>query len=106
MSILSTFSEMHPNKIIELCYTSIFLKNFAEDYGYYGKEFSFDKTRRSILRADIDGFMGHCFGISRENFSYILDTFTTLKTREEKAYNIYRTKEMCLESFDRLANFH
>jgi hypothetical protein len=62
-----------------------------------------DTGDRAQLRAEIDAYVAHLYGLSREDFAYILETFTVLRRNEEKAFGEYMSKRKCLEEFDRLA---
>ena len=57
---------------------------------------------RAQLRAEIDAHVAHLYGLSRDDFSYILDTFPVLKKKEEKAFGEFMSKRKCLEEYDRL----
>ena len=62
-----------------------------------------DTGDRAQLRAEIDAYVAHLYGISKDDFSYILDTFPVLKRKEEKAFGEFMSKRKCLEEYDRLA---
>ena len=61
-----------------------------------------DRGDRAQLRAEIDAYVAHLYGLSREDFSYILDTFPVLKRKEIAAFGEYMSKRKCLEEYDRL----
>ena len=63
-----------------------------------------DGTQRAQLRAEIDALVAYLYGLTRDEFSYILDTFPVLKRKEINAFGEYRTKRMCLEEYDRIGN--
>ena len=63
-----------------------------------------DTGDRAQLRAEIDAYVAHLYGLSRDDFAYILDTFPVLKKKEEKAFGEFMSKRKCLEEFDRIAN--
>ena len=63
-----------------------------------------DTGDRAQLRAEVDAFVAHLYGLSRDEFDYILDTFPVLKKKEEKAFGEFMSKRKCLEEFDRIAN--
>ncbi len=46
--------------------------------------------------------MAHLYGLSKEDFAYILDTFTVLKKKEEKVFGEFMSKRKCLEEYDRI----
>jgi hypothetical protein len=62
-----------------------------------------DTANRSQVRAEIDAYVAHLYGLSRDDFAYILDTFPVLKKKEKKAFGEFMSKRKCLEEYDRLA---
>ena len=62
-----------------------------------------DTGDRAQLRAEVDAYVAHLYGLSRDDFAYILDTFPVLKKKEEKAFGEFMSKRKCLEEYDRLA---
>jgi type I restriction-modification system DNA methylase subunit len=58
---------------------------------------------RAQIRAEIDAYVAHLYGLSRDDFAYILDTFPGLRRKEEKAFGEFLSKRKCLEEYDRLA---
>jgi len=62
-----------------------------------------DTGDRAQLRAEIDAYVAHLYGLSREDFSYILDTFPVLKRKEKAAFGEFMSKRKCLEEYDRIA---
>jgi hypothetical protein len=101
-------------RVLELTYTANDLKPWAEDLGYDGPPFRFDPERRSLLRAELDAFYAHLYGLTRDELRYILDpadvmgpdypseTFRVLKTNEMRQFGEYRTQRLVLEAWDRL----
>lgn len=101
-------------RILELTYTSCDLKSWAEDLGYDGPPFEFDPERRALLRAELDAYYAHLYGLSRDELRYILDpsdvmgpdypseTFRVLKKNEIRDFGEYRTRRLVLEAWDRL----
>jgi hypothetical protein len=63
---------IHP-RVLELTYTSHDLKPWAEDLGFDGLPFRFDLDRRALLRAELDAFYAHLYGLNRDELRYILD---------------------------------
>jgi hypothetical protein len=100
--------------VLELTYTSYSLRAWAEDLGYDGPPFRFDPERRALLRAEIDAFYAHLYGLTRDELRYILDpadvmgpdypseTFRVLKNNEIRQFGEYRTQRLVLEAWDRL----
>ena len=47
-------------------------------------------------------YVAHRYGLSRDDFAYILDTFPVLKKKEKKAFGEFMSKRKCLEEYDRI----
>ena len=89
---------------------------FARDLGYDGPPFPWDEDRRALLRAELDAWYAHAYGLTRDELRYILDpadvkgpdypseTFRVLKTNEIKRFGEYRTARLVLQAWDRLEN--
>ena len=70
--------------------------------------------RRALLRAELDAYYAHLYGLTRDELRYILDpadlmgpdypseTFRVLKKNELKEFGEYRTQRLVLEAWDRL----
>lgn len=101
-------------RCMELLYTSHDLEPFARDLGISGEPFRWDEERRALLRAELDAYYAHLYGLTRDELHYILDpedvfgkdfpgeTFRVLKENEIRKYGEYRTKRLVLEAWDRL----
>lgn len=101
-------------RVVELVYTTNDMKSLAEDCGYEGPPFQWDQDRRAILRAEVDAYYAHLYGLTRDELRYILDpqeihgedfpgeTFRGLKNNEIRQYGEYRTKRLVLEAWDKL----
>ena len=61
-----------------------------------------DTGDRAQLRAEIDAYVAHLYGLSRDDFAYILDTFPVLKRKEEQAFGEFKSRRKCLEEYDRI----
>ena len=90
-------------RVLELSYTAHDMTPLALDLGYDGPPFTWDEERRARLRAELDGIYAHLYGISRDDFAYILDTFPIVARNDVKAYGELRTKRLCLEAYDHFA---
>ena len=76
--------------------------------------FPWDEERRALLRAELDAYYGHLYGLTRDELRYILDpadimgedypseTFRVLKNTELREFGEYRTGRLVLEAWDRL----
>lgn len=76
--------------------------------------FIWNETRRANLRAELDAYYAHLYGLTRDELRYILDpadvygadfpseTFRVLKNNEIKKHGEYRTQRLVLEAWDKL----
>ncbi len=76
--------------------------------------YPFDPERRAILRAELDAYYAHLYGLTEEDLRYILDpasimgadwpseTFRVLRDKELKQYGEYRTQRLVLEAFSKI----
>ena len=82
----------------------------AADLAIFGREpeetraFRWDRTRREILRAELDGAFFHLYRIERPDVDYIMDTFSIVKRKDMAEHGLYRTKELILAVYDRMSN--
>jgi hypothetical protein len=102
-------------RVLELTYTAHDLGGWAQDLGHSGPPFPFDPNRRAVLRAELDNYFAHLYGLTRDELRYILDpadvlgadypseTFRVLKKSEESQFGEYRTQRLILREFDRMA---
>ena len=100
-------------RVVELTYTSRALKPWAEALGYEGEPFAYDEARRGVLKAELDVFFARKYGLTEEEFRYILDprdvkgegfpseSFRTLRDDELSRFDEYRTRRLALEAWRR-----
>jgi hypothetical protein len=109
LPILSEFVNLSINKqmilniVRELTYTSPTIKPFAKDCGYDGPPFRWDEERRFLLRCELDAAYFHLYGITRDDVSYIMETFPIVKRKDEQRHGEFRTKRVILEIYDAMA---
>lgn len=84
-------------RVLELSYTAMDMKPFAESLGDGGPPFCWDSPRRAILRAELDAAFFHLYGIDRDDAQYILGTFP-IANRKDPALT-----SRVLEEYDRIA---
>lgn len=101
-------------RVLELTYTAWDLQPFAQDMGYDGEPFIWNPERRALLRAELDAYYAHLYGLTRDELRYILDpadiygpdfpseTFRVLKNNEMKQFGEYRTQRLVLAAWDQL----
>ncbi|MGQ5574296.1 Eco57I restriction-modification methylase domain-containing protein [Streptomyces sp. ECR3.8] len=90
-------------RVLELAYTANDMRPFANDLGDTSTPFRWIADRRAIIRAELDAFFFHLYGITRDDTAYILDTFNVVRDNDIKAYGEYRTKNLILAEYDRMA---
>ncbi|MFJ7266417.1 Eco57I restriction-modification methylase domain-containing protein [Streptomyces sp. NPDC099050] len=94
-------------RALELIYASWDMEPLALDLGETGPPFAWDPERRALIRAELDAYFFHLYGVSREDTDYILESFQTenggLKNNEIARFGEYRTKHLVLAEYDRMA---
>ncbi|MCC0094805.1 N-6 DNA methylase [Streptomyces flavotricini] len=90
-------------RVLELVYTASDMQPLASDLGDTGAPFRWDPDRRAAIRSELDAFFFHLYGVTRADTSYVLDTFNVTRDNDIKAYGTYRTKELILAEYDRMA---
>lgn len=89
--------------VLRLSYTSHDMTLFARDLGYDGPPFTWDEDERRHLRARLDALYFHLYGLTREDASYVLDTFPIVRREDEGEFGHYRTKDLVLAYMNALA---
>ncbi|MFE9857507.1 Eco57I restriction-modification methylase domain-containing protein [Streptomyces sp. NPDC005780] len=102
-ALLVPHSDFIRRRLLELVYTAHDMTPFARDMGDTDTPFRWDEDRRTVIRAELDALFFHLYGITREDASYILDTFPIVKRKDEAAHGEYRTKTLILAEYDRMA---
>ncbi|MEV4439865.1 DNA methyltransferase [Streptomyces sp. NPDC049577] len=93
-------------RTLELVYSAWDMEPLANDLGEFGPPFVWHEERRSQIRAELDAYFFHLYGVSREDTDYILESFQTenggLKNNEIAKYGEYRTKRLVLAEYHRM----
>ncbi|WP_249931215.1 N-6 DNA methylase [Ramlibacter sp. 2FC] len=109
-------------RVLELTHTAHDLQPWADDLAAWDPRpaeqrstpFAWMPERRAQLRAELDAYYAHLYGLTRDELRYILDpadvlgpdypseTFRVLKNGEERAFGEYRTRRLVLAAWDRL----
>ncbi|MEU3481691.1 Eco57I restriction-modification methylase domain-containing protein [Streptomyces sp. NPDC033754] len=106
---LSDFIEMSGgtqwfiDRVVELSWNSGDMASFAKDLGYTGAPFRWSYSRRELLRAELDAALFHLYGVSRDDVQYVMETFPVVKREDEAAHGTYRTRDLILDAYDRMA---
>ncbi|MEV7788227.1 DNA methyltransferase [Streptomyces sp. NPDC088106] len=90
-------------RVAELTYTAHDMAPFARDLGDTARSFRWDAYRRTVIRTELDALFFHLYGVLREEVDYILDTFPIVRRKDEANYGTYRTKDLILAEYDRMA---
>ncbi|MFJ9242933.1 Eco57I restriction-modification methylase domain-containing protein [Streptomyces sp. NPDC101776] len=94
-------------RTLELVYTAWEMESLAADLGDTRAPFVWNEDRRAQLRAELDAYFFHLYGISAQETDYILESFQTenggLKHSDISKYGEYRTKRLVLTEYDRMA---
>jgi hypothetical protein len=113
-------------RVLELVYTTFSLRPFYDEIvGLFpsaesrsgtalGTPYPFNDERRALVKAELDAYVGHLWGLSRADMEYILypqsvmgpaypsETFRGLREVEIKRHGEYRTQRLVLEAWDRI----
>ena len=93
-------------RVLELVYAADDMAPIAQDLGDQGRPFRWDDARRANLRAELDAYFFHLYGVQRGDVDYIMETFQTenggLKHNDIARFGFYRTKELVLVEYDRM----
>jgi hypothetical protein len=100
-----TASKWIRRRALELSFTTWELQPFARELRDEGPPFRWDEERRSFMRAELDAAYFHLYGLERDEVEHVMDSFDTLRRREEKPHEFgeFRTKRLILECFDAMA---
>ena len=99
----STARDLVRDHVLRLTYTAHDMAPFARDLGNHGPPFAWDEEERRHLRARLDALYFHLYGLSREDASYVLDTFPIVRKQDEAAFGRYRTRDLILAYMNALA---
>ena len=100
---VTTARDLVREHVLRLTYTANDMTPFARDLGHEGPPFIWDEEERRHLRARLDALYFHLYGLSREDASYVLDTFPIVRKQDEAAFGRYRTRDLILAYMNALA---
>ncbi|RKN08187.1 Eco57I restriction-modification methylase domain-containing protein [Streptomyces radicis] len=90
-------------RVAELAYTSHDMADYACDLGDDGPPFRWHEPRRELLRAELDAAFFHLYGLDRDEVEHVMETFPIVKREDEATHGTYRTKDLILDIYDRMA---
>jgi hypothetical protein len=98
------------------------MQGLSLDCGYDGPPFIWDEKRRFLIHCELDAAFFHLylgndqewtqsgskellayFPTPRDAVEYIMETFPSVKRKDEQAHGCYRTKDTILEIYDEMA---
>lgn len=62
-----------------------------------------DSGERARVRAELDAYYFHLYGLTRDDVDYVMETFPIVKRKDEAEHGSFRTKELILAEYDKLA---
>ena len=99
----TTVGDFVRGEVLRLSYTAHDLAPFARDLGYAGAPFAWDAEDRRHRIARLDALYFSLYGLSRDEASYVLDTFPIVREQDEAQFNRYRTKDLVIGYMNALA---
>ena len=99
-SALAAVADHITPHMLELSYTAWDMVDFGKDLGYHGPPLQWNPERRALIRAELDAFMFHLYGIGEADAAYIMDAFEGTEKADMKRWGEYRTKRLVLERYD------
>jgi hypothetical protein len=93
-------SELVKKFMLELVYTSHDMMPFAKSLGCNSQPFIWSTERREELIAKLETIYGILYGLTKEEFEYIFESFWSTKRQETENYGEYRSKKLALQYFD------
>ena len=99
----TTARELIRDHVLRLTYTAHDMTPFARDLGYYGPPFTWDEEERRHLCARLDALYFHLYGLTKEDASYVLNTFPIVRKEDEAEFGRYRTRDLVLAYMNALA---
>ncbi len=98
-----TATEIIREIVLELTYTARDMAPLARDLGHRDETgevaapFEWNDDRRLRLRAKLDALFFHLYGITdRDDVRHIYSTFPIVERQEQKAFDAYRSRDLCL----------
>ena len=84
---------------------SDFMMPFARHFGVTDPV-NWDPLERHKTTCFIDAIVAHVYGLSKEDYEYLLTRFPILRDQEIDKYGEFRSKRLCIEYFDSLIYCH
>jgi hypothetical protein len=88
------------SRALYLTWTSHALDCLGEAFAHTKGPFLWEDSKRAQIRAEIDAVVAKAYGISRDEYSHIIDSFHILRDKEMDTFGDYITKTICMQKFD------
>ncbi|MGV0741018.1 Eco57I restriction-modification methylase domain-containing protein [Mycolicibacterium sp. XJ870] len=62
-----------------------------------------DIDERARVRAELDAYFFHLYGLDRDDVDYVMETFPIVRRKDEANHGTFRTKDLILAAYDELA---
>ena len=95
-------NEWVSNRVMELIYTSYDIQAIAHRLNYVCPPFKWDLERRFMICCELDAAYFQLYGIKIDDVDHVMETFPTIRRRDEQRYGEYRTKRVILEIYDEM----
>lgn len=80
---------------------SVTSTRLAEEYGFTLHRWDPEQRERDLV--ELDALVAKTgYGLSRDEYELILDSFDVMRRAQEKEHGEYRFKRLCLEAYDRI----
>ncbi|SDR05963.1 Eco57I restriction-modification methylase domain-containing protein [Natronobacterium texcoconense] len=89
--------------VVPLIWTSHSLNAFGEEFDFSDSVYEWNEDERFENRATIEAIVAKIYGISKNEFSFIMEEFDILKEREINELGRYHSMEKALDKFDRMS---
>lgn len=90
-------------RAVELVVTDRSMVPFADEFGHSQVPFHWDEARRALIRAELDAVFFRLYGLDRDELKHVMETFPIVKREDLAAHGTYRTKDLILDVYDRMA---
>lgn len=99
----SELSEWVSEKVAELTYTAEDLRPWGEALGFSKDPYEWNGERRRRIQIDLDALYFNLYGLDLADVRMVLDSFPSLRKREESKFGDYRLRDEIITRYRELA---
>ena len=92
-------------RVVELAYTSWDIQPFAQAFGFEGPPYSWDRSRRNDVQAQLDALFFRLYNFERSEVEYAIDRFPLVRQADVDAHGDFTTKNRILREYDALTEW-